>query len=187
MKKARISAVSAESDEWLKKATASAVSKVRELICPELIPAATPAGRFNPSQLTWIVSAAVWGWIVTRSEQASTEGLDPERAARVTNLSPDPWDLGAVKAILPELAKSCAGFDWSKPANKWTKDELAEFLLAGFNLIRKAHAARDMVEEKLAGKPPMHPDIVARQINRTGGNPAMTVAEVQEFHDGLKL
>jgi hypothetical protein len=184
MKKARISALSAENDEWLRRATASAVAKVKELICPELIPAATPAGRFNPSQLTWIVSAAVWGWIITRSEQASSEGLDPERAIRVTNLDPDPWDLGSVRAILPELAKACSGFDWSKPANKWTKDELAGFLLTGFNLIRKAHEARDQVEEQIAGKP-THPDIVARRINRTGGNPAMTVDEIKELHGGL--
>jgi hypothetical protein len=168
MKKAQISAISAENDEWLRRATASAVAKVRELVCPELIRSDTPAGRLNQGQLTWIVSAAVWGWIVARSEQAATEGLDVERAIRVTNLNPDPWDLGAVRAILPELAKSCAGFDWSKPARAWTKDELAQFLLAGFNLIRRAHAARDIVEEKIAGKPLTHPDIVARQINRRG-------------------
>jgi hypothetical protein len=187
MKKARISALSAENDEWLRRATVSAAAEVRKLICPELIPSTRSAGHLNESQLTWIVSAAVWGWIVTRSEQASTEGLDPERATRVTNLDPDPWDLGAVRAILPELAKACPGFDWSKPARAWTKDEIAEFLLAGFNLIRKAHAARDLVEEQIAGKPPAHPDIVARRINRTGGNPAMTVDEIQEFHDGLNL
>jgi hypothetical protein len=186
MKKARISAVSAEYDEWLRRGTASAVAKVRELICSELIPSTRTAGHLNESQLTWIVSAAVWGWIVTRSEQASSEGLDTERAIRVTNLDPDPWDLGSVKAILPELAKTCSDFDWSKPANKWTKDELAEFLLVGFNLIKRAHAARDIAEEKIAGKPPV-PDIVARQINRTGGNPAMTVDEIKELNDGLIL
>jgi hypothetical protein len=150
------------------------------------IPSTRTAGHLNESQLTWIVSAAVWGWITARSEQDSSEGLDPERAVRVTNLDPDPWDLGAVKAILPELAKSCAGFDWSKPANKWTKDELAEFLLKGFNLIRRAYAARDRVEELLAGKP-VHPDIVARQVNRTRGNPAMTVSEIKQLNDGLNL
>jgi hypothetical protein len=187
MKKAQISAISAENDEWLRRATASAVAKVRELVCPELIPSHTPAGRLSQGQLTWIVSASIWGWIVTRSEQAASEGLDPERAIRVTHLDPDPWDLGSVKAILPGLAKECAGFDWSKPANKWTKDEIAEFLLTGFNLIRKTHAARDLVENQVAGKPLAHPDVVARRINRTGGNPAMTVAEIQELHDGLKL
>lgn len=181
MKTARISVISAEYDAWLRTATSSAVAKVKELIGPnELINSSTPAGRLNEAQLTWIVSAAIWGWIVTRSEQAATEGLDTERASRVTHLNPDPWDLGAVKVILPELAKSCPGFDWSKPAREWSKDELAQFLLTGFNLIKRAHAARDDVERQVAGKAPINPDITARQVNRAGGNPAMTVDEAKE-------
>jgi hypothetical protein len=187
MKIARISAISAENDKWLKRGTASAVAEVRKLICPELIRSDKRMGNLDQGQLTWIVSAAVWGWITTRSEQAASEGLDPERAIRLTNLDPDPWDLGSIRTILPELAKACSDFDWSKPANKWTKDELAEFLLVEFNLIRKAHAARNRVEELLAGSPPVHPDIAARQINRPGGNPAMTVSEIQDFLDGLQL
>jgi hypothetical protein len=171
MKNAQISAISAEHDEWLRRATASAVDKVRELISwKELFRPGTLAERLSRAQLTWIVSAAIWGWIVTRSEQAASEGLDPERAIRTTQLDPDPWDIGAVRAILPELAKSCVGFDWSKPANDWTKDELVQFLLTGFRLIRRAHAARNAVEEQIAGKP-THPDVVARLVNRAGGNP----------------
>ena len=151
MKTARVSAISAEYDQWLRKATSSAVDKVKELIGPkELIRSDTPLGQLSQGQLTWIVSAAIWSWISIRAEQAASEGLDPERAIRVTHLDPDPWDLGAVKAILPELAK--ARFDWSKPAREWSKDELAQFLLTGFGLIRRAHAARDAVEARIAGK-----------------------------------
>jgi hypothetical protein len=180
MKNARISAISAEYDQWLRRATATAVAKVWELIGPkELIRPDTPAGRLTQAQLTWIVSAAIWGWIVTRGEQAASEGLDPERAGRVTNLDPDPWDLGSVKAILPELAKSSVGFDWAKSANQWSKDELAEFLLKGFNLVQRAMRARDMIERQVAGEL-FSPDVVARQVNRAGGNPAITVDEIKE-------
>ena len=175
MKNARISAISAEYDEWLRRATASAAAKIKELVSSkELIRPTTPASQLSQAQLTWIASAAIWGWLVVRSEQATSEGIDPERAARVTNLGPDPWDLGAVKAILPELAKSCVGFDWSKPASQWSKDELAQFLLAGFDVVRRAYAARNMIEQQVAGKL-MNPDITARQVNRAGGNPTMTV------------
>ena len=87
--------------------------------------------------------------------------------------------LRSVKAILPELAKSSVGFDWSKPASQWTKDELAEFLLRGFNLIERAMRARDATEDQIAGKP-IHADIVARQVNRAGGNPAMTINELKD-------
>jgi hypothetical protein len=180
MKNARISAISAENDAWLRRATAAAVAKVKELIGQkELIRSDTPAGWLSQAQLTWIVSAAVWAWIAVRSEQAATEGLDPERAVRVTGLNPNPWDLGAVKAILPQLGKECAGFNWSRPANQWTRDELAQFLLKGFDLIKHATDARDAVERQIAGEP-INPDIVARQINRAGGNPAMTADEIRD-------
>jgi hypothetical protein len=183
MKKSRISAVSAENDEWLKRATATAVAQVKELIGPNgLILSDTHAARLNEGQLTWIVSAAVWGWIVVRAEQAATEGLDVERAIRTTRLEPDPWALGAVVSILPELAKSCAGFDWRKPANTWSKDELAEFLLKAFDLIQRAMEARDAIETKVAGKP-IVADIVARQIGRAGGGPAMTVDELKDMNN----
>jgi hypothetical protein len=81
---------------------------------------------------------------------------------------------------LPELAKSCAGFDWAKPANAWSKDELATFLASAFALIQRAMAARDVVEVQIAGKA-INADTTARQINGALGNPRMTVAE---FNDG---
>ena len=48
MKAARIVAVSAENDEWLRRATATAVAAVKELIGPkELIRSDTPAGGLD--------------------------------------------------------------------------------------------------------------------------------------------
>ena len=179
MRNARISAISAENDAWLRRATATAVAEIKQLIGPQgPVRSDTPAGRLGQSELTWIVSTVVWAWISVRAEQAASEELDPERAVRVTRLDPDPWDLGAVKAILPDLAKSCASFDWSRPARQWTKDELAEFLLKGFNLIQRAVRARDAIEEQIAGKP-TNPNVVARELNRAGGNPMMTVDEIK--------
>ena len=121
----------------------------------------------------------MWAWVSTRAEQATTEGLDVERAIKSPSLIRNPWDVGAVKSILPELAKTCAGFDWTKPANNWSKDELAGFLLAAFNLIQRAMAARDVTEEKIAGKP-VSADVIARQTNGSIGNPRMTVAEFND-------
>jgi hypothetical protein len=59
------------------------------------------------------------------------------------------------------------------------KGELAEFLLKGFNLIRRAMDARDLVEERIAGKP-INPDLISRQLNRVGGNAVMTIDEVKD-------
>ena len=181
MKNARIASISAENDTWLRRATAASIARAKDLVAPQgPIRSTTPVGKLWDSEWGWIASTIVWQWIESRSLQAASEGLDPERAVRVTKLDPCPWDVGAIRATLPELAKSCAGFDWTKPANTWTKDELAEFLASAFTLIQRAMAARDLVEEQLAGKPTSG-DITARQMNGSVGNPRMTVAE---FNDG---
>ena len=48
----------------------------------------------------------------------------------MTALDPDPWDAGAVVAILPELADACPGIDWAQPLASWSRKTMAEFLLA---------------------------------------------------------
>jgi hypothetical protein len=139
MKNARIASISAENDAWLRRATAAAIAGARDLVGPRgPIRSTTQLGALSDSECGWVVSTVIWQWVATRSEQGATEGLDPERAVRVTKLSPDPWSTGAIKTILPELAETCAGFDWTKPANAWTKDELAEFLLTAFDLVQRA-------------------------------------------------
>ena len=40
-----------------------------------------------------------------RAQQAAAESLDSERTIRMIALDPQPWDAGAVAAILPELGK----------------------------------------------------------------------------------
>jgi hypothetical protein len=185
MKTARIASISAENDAWLRRATAAAIAAAKDLVTPQgPIRSFAQVGRLGEDEWGWVVSTVVWAWIATRAEQAASEGLDPERAVRVTNLAPNPWDIGAIKSILPELAKSSAGFDWSKPANTWSKDELATFLLTGFDLIQRAVAARDIVEEQIAGKP-VSADETARRMNDAVGNPMMTIEEFNEDMDSL--
>jgi hypothetical protein len=176
MKNARIASISAGNDAWLRRATAASIARAKDLVAPQgPIRSTTQMGRLSDSEWGWIVSTVVWGWVSSRAEQAATEGLDPERAIRTTNLNPDPWDVGAIKTIFPELGK-CAGFDWAKPANTWTKDELVEFLASALTLIQRATSARDAVEDQVAGKA-ANPDTIARQLNRAAGNSAMTIAE----------
>jgi hypothetical protein len=183
MKNARVASVSAEHDDaWLRRATAASIARAKDLVAPQgPIRSATQLGKLSDSEWGWIVSTVIWGWISTRSEQAAIEGLDVERAIRTTRLDPDPWDTGAIRTILPELAKSCAGFDWTKPASAWSKDELAEFLASAFALIQRAIAVRDAIETQIAGNP-TSADVTARQINGSLGNPRMTVTE---FNDGV--
>jgi hypothetical protein len=183
MKNARLASITAEQDKWIRRATVVSIAAAKDLVTPQgPIRSTTQVGRLGDDEWAWLASTIVSGWISTRAEQAASEGLDPERAIRTTKLTPDPWDVGTIRSILPELAKSCAGFDWSKPASAWSKDELAQFLLTGFDLIQRAVAARDIVEEQVAGKP-ISADVTARQINGSVGNPMMTVGEFKEGVD----
>ena len=93
-------------------------------------------------QWGWIVTAAIFGWIETRVEQAIAEGLDQEQTVRLTGLSPSPCDVAVVRSILPTLADT-AGIDWTLPLAAWSKDTMSDFLLVAWDLIRKAEIARD--------------------------------------------
>jgi hypothetical protein len=184
MKNARLASISAALDDaWLRRATAASIAAAKEVVGDRgPIRSNTAIGRLSDSEWAWIASSVVWGWISTRAEQATTEGLDIERAIRTTRLDPDPWDTGAIRAILPELAKSCSGFDWTKPANTWSKDELAGFLASAFTLIQRATSARDAIERQVAGKP-VNADVTARQMNGAIGNPRMTITELNDGAD----
>ncbi len=71
----------------------------------------------------------------------------------MTGLDPDPWDAGAVAAILPELADACPGIDWSKPLAAWPRETMVEFLLQRLPLIRKAVIARDLSDKGITRNP----------------------------------
>jgi hypothetical protein len=153
MKRARVSAITAELDEWTRRAIAASIARAKDLVAPQgPIPSATQLGKLSDSEWGWIASTVIWGWVATRAEQAASEGLDPERAVRVTKLSPCPWDAGAVRTILPQLAKSCAGFDWSRAASAWSKDELAEFLLTASSNVTRTESRKNIGTETARGR-----------------------------------
>src|SRR5262245_46600036 len=101
-------------DVWQRKATAAAITAARGVIKNGgPVPPGTPVGRLSDIEWGWIISAALFGWIRTRAEQATTEEIDTERCVRMTGLDPNPWDAGAIAMILPELADQ-AQIDWSR-------------------------------------------------------------------------
>ena len=130
-------------DAWLAKSMEAAIAGARKIAlnCKNL-PTMTPVGRLSDQQWGWLVTAAIFGWIQTRVEQAIEEGLDQERAVRLTGLSPSPCDVAVVRSILRMLADQ-AGVDWSQPLSAWSKDAMVNFLLLAWQLISKAEAARD--------------------------------------------
>src|SRR6516164_8863330 len=164
-------------DEWLRRATAAAIAAARDVIKLDgPIPPGTPVGRLANVELGWVLAAMLFAWVRTRAEQAACEQLDTEQCIRLTGLDPEPWDAGAVAAILPELAS--ASFDWSQPITAWPKDTMIEFLLTAMRLIRKATIARDLSDKgvrRQAGA-----STIARQANAAAGGPLMTPDELND-------
>jgi hypothetical protein len=134
VKRARLSAITAEQDEWTRRAYAASIAAAKALVGDR---GPIRIGKLSDSEWGWIASAIVWAWVSTRSAQAAAEGWGLEETVRRTQLAPCPWDTGAVVAILPALADGSSGFDWSQPASDWSKETLAQFLLKAFNLIQR--------------------------------------------------
>lgn len=107
------------------------------------IPSGTPVGRLGDPEWGWVLGAMLFAWIATRAEQAAAEQLDTEQTIRMIGLDPQPWDIGAIMAILPELADACPDLNWSQPLASWPREIMADFLLTAMRLIRKAMIARD--------------------------------------------
>jgi hypothetical protein len=166
-------------DIWQRKATEAAIAAARGVIRNDgAIPPGTPVGRLSDIEWGWIVSAILFGWIAVRAEQASSEQLDTEQTIRMTGLDPEPWDAGAVMAILPDLANARAGIDWSQPLSTWSKETMAEFLLIAMRLIRKAMIARDLSAKGITRK--SSASTIARQANAAAGGRLMTPAELND-------
>ena len=146
------------------------------------IPPGTPIGRLSDIEWGWIVAAILFVWIGMRAQQAAAEQLDSERTIRMVALDPQPWDAGAVAAILPDLANACPDIDWSQPIAVWPRETIIEFLLKAMPLIRKAMIARDTSERGVTRK--SSASAIARQANAAAGGPLMTP---DEFNDEIGL
>ena len=164
-------------DQWQRAATAAAIAAARGVVQMDgPVPPGTPIGRLSDTEWGWIFAAMLFAWIGKRAEQATAEQLGTEQVIRLTALDPQPWDSGAVAAILPELADACADIvDWSKPLAEWPRETIIEFLLKAMPLIRKAQIARDLSDKGITRQ--SRADVIARQANAAAGGPLMTASE----------
>jgi hypothetical protein len=124
-------------DIWQRQATEAAIASIRKIIAGGNRPAMTLVGKLNDTQLGWIASAAIFGWIKVRTDQAIAENLDHEELVRAIAGVPQPHDIAAVHAILPVLAEQAA-VDWSQPLAAWSKHTMTDFLLLAWKLIEQA-------------------------------------------------
>jgi hypothetical protein len=158
--------LSEREDDWGQRATAAAIAAARNVVLGDdaAVNKNAPVGRLSDVEWGWIFSASLFAWISVRSEQATAEELDTERAIRMTGLDKNPWDAGAIAAILPELAH-CRGVDWSKPLNDWSRETMIEFLLEALRLVRRGMIARDL------GDGITRKSTIARHADTAAGEP----------------
>jgi len=91
-------------------------------------------------------------WLDQRARQATNKGVGADKYLYDNEaFNPDPWDIGAIEAILPELGNCQA--DWSKSLSQFSREEMIAFLDA-YNLIGKAMLARDVGEQLVTRKGP---------------------------------
>ena len=174
---------SAIEDEWQRRATAAAIEAARGVVKLDgPIPPAVPIGRLSDMEWGWVLAAMLFAWLSARAEQAAAEQLDTEQCIRMTALDPQPWDAGAVAAILPDLANACPDIDWSQPLAQWPRDTMVEFLLTAMRLIRKATIARDLSDKGITRQ--SSTSTIARQANAAAGGPLMTA---DEWNDELDI
>ena len=163
-------------DAWQRQATRAAIEGCRKIITDGAIPAGAPIGRLSDPEWGWLVAAVLSSWISTRAEQAIAEQIDTEQFVRLSGLDTEPWDAGAVAAILPELAET-SDIDWSKPLADWPRETMIEFLMTAMRLIRKAETARD-----LSTGITRQSTVIAREANAAASGPLMTS---DEFNDEI--
>jgi hypothetical protein len=176
MRKVSLIAESAIEDAWQRRGTEAAIVAARGVVKHDgPIPPLTPIGRLGDIEWGWIVAAILFGWIRTRAEQATAENLDAELTIRATALEPDPWDAGAVLAMLPDLADACPGIDWTVPVTSWSRETMTEFLLTALRLVRQAMLARDRSGKGITRE--ASATTIARQANAAAGGPLMTPQE----------
>jgi hypothetical protein len=159
-----------QEDDWQRRASDAAVAAARNIALGDdtAINKHTPIGRLSDTEWGWVIGAAIFAWISTRAEQAAAEELDTEQAIRMTGLDRNPWDAGAIAAILPELAH-CRGVDWSKPLNDWSRETMIEFLLEALRLVRRGMIARDL------GDGITRKSTIARHASTEAGEPNDTM------------
>jgi hypothetical protein len=162
---------------WQRQATAEAIAAARAVIGSP-IPPGTPIGRLSDTEWGWLVAGILFGWISTRARQATSENLDTEQTIRRIALEPDPWDAGAVEAILPELADALPDFDWSRPVMDWPRQAMTEFLLVALRLVGRAQEARDSSDRGVTRKTTA--GTIAREANAAVGGPPITPDELND-------
>ena len=161
--------------EWMAKATRSAIDAAREVISDNDINGRAMISSLNELEWGWIACAAVFAWIRTKSEQAVAEGVGYDQAIRaMPGRVPQPWDAGAVTAILPALGE-LDGIPWDRPIGEWSKDQMVSLLWQSHCLVEQALSARDEGSECKITQ-----SVAERELSAKNGGPLLARGEFDD-------
>ena len=165
--------------DWEAKATRSAIDAARDVIGAHGINSRAMISSLNEIEWGWIVAAAIFAWIKTRSQQAVAEGRGYEETIRaMPNRNPEPWEAGAVASILPSLG-DLQGVDWAKPIGDWSKDQITSFAWQIYKLTDSALAARDEgAVDKIVRR--LNQPIMERENSAAHGGPLLARGELED-------
>jgi hypothetical protein len=131
-------------DQWTRRAIAAAVHAARTAVLDGTVMARTPIIALTEPQWTRLAAATIAGWVCARAEQASAVGLAHDELILTTGHEPEPWDLGVVTTVMPELYRRVASkVDLFKGIGQLSRPEMIALLADAMVLLRQATAARD--------------------------------------------
>lgn len=167
--------------DWDAKATQSAIAAAREVIGANGINTRSMISSLNELEWGWICAASIFGWIKTKAEQATTEGIGYDVTIRqMAHRDPAPWEAGAVATILPALG-GLQGVDWNKPIGEWSKDQIVSFAWQIYRLTDSAIAARDEGATDKIVQRYSQPEM-ERELSAKNGGPLLAR---KELHDDI--
>jgi hypothetical protein len=163
--------------DWDVRATQSAVAAMKVLISADIVCRGTLIERVSDTQWGWMVVAAIFAWIKTKSRQAVAEGGDLEAVIRTMQFDPSPWEIGATEAILPTLAR-LESFEWSKPLGEWSEEKVVQLSWHIHRLVDAGLSARDKDGPVLLRY--SERARLEREISAANGGPLLDRSEVAE-------
>jgi hypothetical protein len=164
-------------DEWSRKATQAAIEAARSVTTDASMNGRAPISSISDVQWGWIVCAAIFAWIKTKAQQAVQEGVGYDTPIRFMPGTMQPWEAGAVEAILPSLG-GLPGVDWNKPLADFDKGEMVSLAwnissLVAHSLVAQAQGSEDKITQ-------FSKDRQEREVSAANGGPLMSRRELND-------
>lgn len=165
--------------DWDAKATQSAIDAAKAVVGGDGVNARASISSLSDIEWGWIVAAAIFAWIKTKSHQAVAESSGYDQCIRfVAGSDPQPWEAGAVSSILGSLA-NIEGIDWGQSVGGWSKDQIVSFIWQAHKMTLQALERRDDgATDKITKR--LSQSVAERENSAAHGGPLMDRKELND-------